>query len=281
MFLTAMAANPLAVELASALGIEITWVGWAVAAALPGALSLVLVPLVLYRLFPPEVRRTPMARSLARERLADMGPVSRSEWIMLGCFGLLLVLWILAGPLGIHTTATALLGLVVLLVSGVLTWGDVLKESGAWDTLVWFSALVMMASFLTDLGLIPWFSQAMGDLFGDAGWTWAFLGLALVYFYSHYFFASNTAHVSAMYAPFLGVALVVGTPPLLAALVLAFFSNLFSSTTHYGTGPAPVFFGAGFVEVGDWWRLGFVISLVNLVVWLGVGSIWWRILGLW
>jgi len=210
-----------------------------------------------------------------------MGPVSRSEWIMLGCFGLLLVLWILAGPLGIHTTATALLGLVVLLVSGVLTWGDVLKESGAWDTLVWFSALVMMASFLTDLGLIPWFSQTMGDLFGGTGWIWAFLGLALVYFYSHYFFASNTAHVSAMYAPFLGVALAVGTPPLLAGLVLAFFSNLFSSTTHYGTGPAPVFFGAGFVEVGDWWRLGFVISLVNLAVWFGVGGIWWRILGLW
>ena len=97
----------------------------------------------------------------------------------------------------------------------------------------------------------------------------AFLGLSLVYFYSHYFFASNTAHVSAMYAPFLGVALVVGTPPLLAALVLAFFSNLFSSMTHYGTGPAPVLFGAGYVEVSDWWRLGFIVSLVNLVIWLG------------
>ena len=76
-------------------------------------------------------------------------------------------------------------------------------------------------------------------MFGGYGWVSAFLGLSLVYFYSHYFFASNTAHVSAMYAPFLGVALVVGTPPLLAALVLGFFSNLFSSMTHYGTGPGP------------------------------------------
>ena len=281
MFLTAMAANPLAAELASAQGVEITWVGWALAALVPGLLSLIVVPWLLYRLFPPEVRETPEARELATERLGAMGSVKRSEWIMLGCFVLLLTLWILSGPLGIHTTATALLGLVVLLVTGVLTWDDVLKETGAWDTLVWFSALVMMASFMTELGLIPWFSEAVGGVFGGYGWVTAFLGLSLVYFYSHYFFASNTAHVSAMYAPFLGVALVVGTPPLLAALVLGFFSNLFSSMTHYGTGPAPVLFGSGYVEVGDWWRLGFIVALANLVIWLGAGSLWWKALGLW
>jgi DASS family divalent anion:Na+ symporter len=252
-----------------------------VAAVVPGMVSLLVVPWVLYRLFPPEIRETPRAAELAREKLDQLGPMKRGEWIMAGCVVLLLTLWVLAGTWGIHTTTTALLGLTALLVTGVLTWEDVLKEKGAWDTLVWFSALVMMASFLTDLGLIPWFSETVGGWFGGGGWTFAFLGLSLVYFYSHYFFASNTAHVSAMYAPFLGVALVVGTPPLLAALVLGFFSNLFSSMTQYGTGPAPVFFGAGYVEVGVWWRLGFVVSLVNLVVWLGLGGVWWRVLGLW
>ena len=281
MFLTAMAANPLAAELASNQGVTITWLGWAKAAIVPGLLSLIIVPWVLFRLFPPEVKETPEARTLASSRLAELGPMSVREWIMLFCFGLLIVLWILAGTLGVHTTTTALFGLVVLLVSRVLTWDDVLNEKGAWDTLVWFSALVMMASFLTQLGLIPWFSEAVGSVFGGGSWTLAFSGLALVYFYSHYFFASNTAHVSAMYAPFLGVALAIGTPPLLAALVLGFFSNLFSSMTHYGTGPAPVLFGAGFVEVGDWWRLGFVVSLVNLAVWAGVGGLWWKTLGLW
>jgi divalent anion:Na+ symporter, DASS family len=281
MFLTAMAANPLAVELAAAQGIRITWAGWAVAALLPGVVSLVAVPLLLYRLFPPGIRETPEAASLARERLRELGPARAPEKIMLGCFVLLLALWILAEPLGIHTTSTALLGLAVLVLTRVLTWEDVLKETGAWDTLVWFSALVMMATYLTELGLLPWFSEAVGGWLGGLGWPWAFLGLSLVYFYSHYFFASNTAHVSAMYAPFLVVALAVGTPPLLAALVLAFFSNLFSSMTHYGTGPAPVLFGAGYVEVREWWRLGFLVSLLNLSVWLGIGSLWWKLLGLW
>jgi len=281
MFLTAMAANPLAAELAAAQGVEVTWAGWAVAALIPGVLSLILIPWVIYRLFPPEVRETPEAPAMARDRLRAMGSMAVSEWLMLFTFLLLLVLWILSGALGIHTTTTALVGLVVLLMTGVLTWEDVLGEKGAWDTLVWFSALVMMASYLTDLGLIPWFSETVGGWFTGVGWMVGFLAMSLIYFYSHYFFASNTAHVSAMYAPFLGVALALGAPPLLAALVLGFFSNLFSSMTHYGTGPAPVLFGAGYVEVQDWWRLGLVVSLVNLAVWMGVGGIWWRVLGLW
>lgn len=281
MFLTAMAANPLAAELAAAQGVEVTWGGWAVAALIPGLASLALVPWAIYRLSPPEIRETPKAATLARQHLRELGRMSPGEWVMLFTFFLLLVLWVLSGPLGIHTTSTALFGLALLLLSGVLTWDDVLRERGAWDTLVWFSALVMMASYLTELGLIPWFSQAAGSLFGGIGWKGGFLALSLLYFYSHYFFASNTAHVSAMYAPFLGVALALGTPPLLAALVLAFFSNLFSSMTHYGTGPAPVFFGGGYLEVGEWWRVGFLVSLINLAIWVGLGGLWWKVLGLW
>lgn len=282
MFLTAMAANPLIVKFAADQGITLTWAGWAIAASVPGIVSLIVVPLVIYVLYPPEIKETPAATQLARRELQNMGPVSPHEWIMLAVFALLLVLWIFAPQLGgINATTTAMTGLLVLLVTGVLTWQDLLEEKGAWDTLVWFSALVMMATFLNKLGLIPWFSKEVGGMLAGTYWVTAFLILTLVYFYSHYFFASQTAHISAMYAAFLAVALALGVPPLFAALVLAFSSNLFSSLTHYGTGPAPVYFGAGYVELRTWWGLGFVISLVNIVIWVGLGGIWWKVLGLW
>ncbi len=281
MFLTAMAANPLAAKFASEQGVEITWGSWAVAAIVPGLLSLLIIPYLIYKIYPPEIKETPEAVELAREKLNAMGRIKTSEWIMLGTFILLLVLWIFGSTLKVSATVTALTGLGVLLVSSVLSWKDILEEKGAWDTLVWFAALVMMASFLNSLGLIPWFSEWMGGVVGGNGWLTAFVILALVYFYSHYFFASNTAHVSSMYAAFLAVAIAVGTPPVLAALVLAFFSNLFSSMTHYGTGPAPVYFGYGYVSMNDWWRIGFIVSLVNIVIWVGVGGLWWKILGLW
>jgi len=281
MFLTAMAANPLAAKLAGDMGIEITWGGWALAALVPGLISLIVVPLLIYKLYPPEIKETPGATKFAREKLAEMGKMGSNEWMMLGVFVLLLVLWIFGKQLSLNATTAALIGLGVLLLSGVLNWTDVRREEGAWDTLIWFSALVMMATFLSKLGLIPWFSEWMGTAVGGSGWLVAFLILSLAYFYSHYLFASNTAHVSAMYAAFLAVAVAVGTPPLLAALVLAFFSNLFSSMTHYGTGPAPVLFGAGFVDTGTWWKLGGLISIVNIVIWLGIGGLWWKVLGLW
>jgi DASS family divalent anion:Na+ symporter len=272
----------LAQKLAGDLKITITWGGWALAALVPGLLSLILVPWVIYKLYPPEVKETPGAVALAKQKLAELGPVSSHEWMMLGVFVMLLVLWIFAKQLGdINATTSALIGLGALLLTGVLTWEDVKAETGAWDTLVWFAALVMMASFLNKLGMIPWFSKSIGSMMAGHGWVFAFLVLSLTYFYSHYFFASNTAHVASMYAAFLGVAVALGAPPLLAALVLAFFSNLFASMTHYGCGPAPVLFGTGYVEIGTWWRMGLLVSVLNIVIWVGVGGLWWKVLGLW
>lgn len=282
MFLTAMAANPLAQKLAGDLKVNLTWVGWALAAAVPGLVALLLVPFLIYRLHRPEITETPEAVEMAKGHLRDLGPVKRQEWMMLGVFVMLLVLWIFAKQLGdLNATTSALAGLAVLLITGILSWDDIKAETGAWDTLVWFAALVMMASFLNKLGMVPWFSKTMGGMVAGKGWIAAFLVLALVYFYSHYFFASNTAHVASMYAAFLGVSIVAGAPPVLAALVLAFFSNLFAGMTHYGTGPAPVLFGTGYVELGTWWRLGLLVSLVNIIIWVGLGGLWWKVLGLW
>jgi DASS family divalent anion:Na+ symporter len=84
-----------------------------------------------------------------------------------------------------------------------------------------------------------------------------------------------------MYAAFLSVAVAIGTPPLLAALVLGFASNLFSSLTHYGSGPAPVLFGSGHVDLGVWWKLGALASVINILIWLVAGGLWWKLLGLW
>ncbi len=281
MFLTAMAANPLVAELAGQQGVELSWPLWALAASVPGVLSLLLVPALIYRLYPPQITSTPTAPELARQRLAELGAMKRDEWILLAVFVCLLSLWILGGTLGISATTTALAGVAAMLATGALAWSDLLEERNGWDTLIWFAVLVMMASQLGELGLLAWFTDQVSGVLATGHWLPAFLSLSLIYFYVHYFFASNTAHVSAMYAPFLALALAVGTPPVLAALVLAFFSNLFASLTHYGTAAAPILFGSGNVDIGTWWRLGALISLVHIAIWLGAGSLWWRLLGLW
>lgn len=112
-------------------------------------------------------------------------------------------------------------------------------------------------------------------------WQLSFGVLVLLYFYSHYFFASGAAHIGAMFTAFLSVASALGTPSLFAAMVLSFLSNLMGGITHYGIGSAPVFYGAGYVPLAQWWGYGFVISVVNIIIWLGAGGFWWKLMGLW
>lgn len=281
MFLTAMAGNPLIAELAKGQGIEITWASWAVAAFVPGLLSLIAVPYVMYKMAPPTIRQTPHAKEMASERLAAMGPMKSSEWIMLGTFILLIALWIFGPMINLKATVAAMIGLVVLLLTGILKWKDIIEETSAWDTFIWFATLVTLSAFLNKFGLTSWFSQWVVSHVSGYEWIIGFVLVALIYFYSHYFFASSVAHIGAMYAPLLIVAVALGTPPELAALTLAFFSNLYGGLTHYGSGPAPILFGTGYVSVGTWWKMGFVASVVNIGIWMIIGGLWWKVLGLW
>ena len=207
--------------------------------------------------------------------------MNRGERLMAIISVIMIALWILGTTLSLDPTATAIMAIAALLLTGVLTWDDLCTQREAWDTYIWFATVVMMATFLAQFGLIKWFSDQVGPMFQGTGWITGLLGLGLVYFYTHYFFASITAHVTAMYLPFLVLAIGLGAPPQLAALLLAFFSNLYASLTHYGTPPGAILFGAGHVSLGTWWRVGLILSFVNIVIWLGAGALWWKVLGLW
>jgi DASS family divalent anion:Na+ symporter len=282
MFMTSMAPNPLIAEMAKkTANVSLTWGTWALAAIVPGILSLIIVPYLLYKIFPPEIKATPQAAEMAHAELAKMGPMKRNEKTMLFVFLLILALWVTGEWNKIDATTVALIGVSVMLITGVIRWDDVLAEKGAWDALIWFGGLVMMAGQLNTLGFMKWFSTTVGGSL--AGWTWlsALIVLMLVYFYSHYGFASTTAHTTAMYMPFLAVAVAAQVPPYLAALTLAFFTALNAGITHYGTGPAPIYFNAGYMDLKTWWKFGLIVSFVNIAIWMGVGFPWWKVLGLW
>lgn len=279
MFLTGTASNPMCQKFAANLGIDITWMSWAAAGFLPGAVAFFVVPLVLYKLYPPELKKTGDAPKMAAQKLKEMGPISRNEWLMLLAFFILLALWIFGGTLSIDATTTAFIGLTLLLLTSVLTWEDVKSEKGAWDTIVWFAVLVMMASSLNELGFIGWFSDLIKVKIGGLSWQVAFPVLIVVYFFSHYIFASATAHVAAMYAALLGVGVSLGIPPMLLAMMLGFLGSIYGVLTHYGHGPAPVFFGSGYVDLKVWWLRGLEIGIVLLIIYMVVGGLWMKVLG--
>ncbi|HEU4432458.1 MAG TPA: DASS family sodium-coupled anion symporter, partial [Pyrinomonadaceae bacterium] len=261
MFLTGQASNPIIARLAQqTTGIEITYARWAVGSIVPALLSLLVVPWLLYRVFPPEIKHTPAASEFASKELKLMGPMKWSERLMLMVFGLVAILWITTKLHEIDYAVVAMLGISVLLVTGVLDWEDLISEKAAWAVFIWYGGLIRMAEALGQTGLTKRFAEAAASL--TTGWKWwlALASLLLIYFYAHYVFASITAHATAMYVPFLIVILAAGAPAYLAVLSLAYFSNLGASLTHYGTTPAPIYFGAGYTTQRSWWTLGLITS---------------------
>jgi len=282
MFLTGQASNPIIARFAQEVtGIEITYARWVTASIVPALLSLLVVPWLLYRVFPPEIRHTPAASEFASKELQLMGPMKWSERLMLMVFGLVAILWITTKLHGIDYAVVAMVGISVLLVTGVLDWEDLISEKAAWAVFIWYGGLIRMAEALGQTGLTKRFAEAAAGL--TTGWKWwlALASLLLIYFYAHYVFASITAHVTAMFVPFLIVILAAGTPVHLALLSLAYFSNLGASLTHYGTTPAPIYFGAGYTTQRTWWTLGLLTSVVTILIWSVVGFTWWKILRLW
>jgi len=282
MWLTGQASNPIIAKLAKeATGLEITYARWITAAILPAIVSLVFVPLLIYKIYPPEIRHTPAASEFASDQLRKLGKMKWSEWVMLLVFALIATLWMTPKLTGLHYATVALIGICVLLLSGILSWEDLITEREAWSVFIWYGGLLRMAEALGQTGITKRFAESAAGL--TLGWSWwVALGvLLLIYFYAHYSFASITAHATAMYTPFLLVILAAGTPPWLAILSLAYFSNLGASVTHYGTTASPIYFGAGYVSQKTWWLVGLAVSLLTITIWTVVGFAWWKILRLW
>ena len=283
MFLTGMAANPLVKQQAeSILNIDFDWGTWALGAVVPGLVSLALLPLLIYRLAPPELTDASAARREASEQLTALGAWTRRELIMSGVFVLLLGLWSTKGTFhDMGSSLVAWVGVCALLITRTDRWEDMARDHGAWDTLVWLGGLLSMADALKTHQVIDWFANGMRDAVTGIDGVLVAVVLALIYFFSMYGFSMLTGHITAMAGAFFAVSLAAGAPPLLTVALIAYFSNLCGCLTNYSTGPVIIYFGLGYVPVARWFRIGFLVALMHLSVWLLLGGLWWKVLGWW
>ena len=157
MFVTALAPNLLALEMVkTATGIQITWTEWLVGFLPVGALLLVLLPYVTYKLYPPTVRTSVEVPQWATAELDRMGRMSVHETIMALLVVGALTLWIFGGS-AIDPTMVALAAISLMLATGVVAWDDIVGHKAAWNVLVWFATLVTLADGLGKVGFVGWF----------------------------------------------------------------------------------------------------------------------------
>ena len=281
MFLTGLAGNMVALGIAKTQNVSISWMQWFLAAIVPGLISLLVVPFILYKIYPPKIKETPNAHNWADTKLKELGKMTTAEKIMGIVFILSVALWLVGPEFGIDATLVSFIAVALLLISGVINVKDILGQSFAWNILTWLSIIMLMSQKLMTLGFFPWFSKTLGSALHGMNWIVVLVILFLAYFYLHYLFPSVSTQISALYAGFLSIAIGAGVPPVMAALMLALDGSLYLSTSSYSAGPAALLSSTGYVSNKDWWKLSAIIGVILNVIWLGGGLIWTKVIGMW
>jgi len=274
LWLTAMAANPIGTEMASTFGIHIGFGSWLLAASVPTLAGIALMPLFLYWIISPELKATPEAPAKARSALVALGPLRRNEKVVLSAFVGMVTLWAAAATLRIDSTAIAFLGFGLLLATGALTLDDVSKQGDVLATFIWFAVLFTLSSQLNELGFMGFLGERLADAM--TGWTAWSAGLVLVaaYVLLHYVFVSQTAHLLALFGVFMDVGVKLGVPAAPLAFQLLFATDYFSSITPQGSSANLLFAGSGFLSQRDLYRLGAIVTMCNVVLYLVIGTPW-------
>jgi L-tartrate/succinate antiporter len=275
LFLTALAPNLLAVELVSKTsGITIGWTEWFIAIAPVGITLLILIPLVTFWLYPPGIKSGDEVPNWAAGELAKMGGFSGREFTLAVLVGIALALWIFGGNY-VNATTAALIVISLMLVTRVVTWEDMMKNSPAWNTLAWFATLVALADGLNKVGFVKWFAEMVATHMTGVSPFTAMVLLVLVFYFTHYLFASVTAHVTALLPVMLAVGSTIpGINLPLFALLLCLTLGIMGVLTPYATGPSPVYYGSGYLPARDYWRLGGIFGVLFIVVFLVIGLPW-------
>ena len=274
LWLTAMAANPAGAKMAKDVGIDISYGSWALVASVPVLVLYFLVPWVIYKIYPPELKETPEAPKIAQEALDKMGPVHKNEWIMGATFIGMVFLWVMSGTWGLDKTAVAFLGLGILMLTNIFTLDDLRGEGNALGTLVWFAILYSMSKYLNELGFMGWVGEHISTSVAGFSWPVVYVTLIVGYVLIHYFFVSQTAQMLALFSVFLGVAIKAGVPTEMMAYMLLFATNFNAIITPQGSSANVIYTGSGYIEAGEVYKVGGIVTLVNTVVFLTIGTAW-------
>ena len=272
MFITSLAPNLLALDLVNkTVKISISWTEWFVGFLPVGIILILILPYLVYKIYPPEIKSSEEIPSWASQELDKLGKFSRKELVMALLAVLALALWIFGGNFIDATTAAGFV-ISLMIITGTVTWDDILANKQAWNVLVWFATLVALADGLNKVGFVTWFAKSMAALLTGMSPIVVMVVLVVIFFIVHYMFASLTAHTTAILPVMLAVgAAIPGLPIKTFALLLCYSLGIMGVITPYATGPGPVYYGSGYISRKDFWTLGLIFGTIFLVALIGIG----------
>jgi L-tartrate/succinate antiporter len=275
LFLTAASFNLLAVGLVEKLTqTDVRWMDWFRTSATAIIPLLILIPLLSYWLYPPEVKHSTEVSKWAAQKLEKIGPLSRRELILAAIVVLSLVLWV-GGSAFVSATTVAFVAISLMLITRVVTWNDITEDKRAWTTFAWLGALIALCDGLNRVGFVKWFADGIAPHMKEFSPHTAMIILLAIFFVAHYLFASVDAYTTALLPVILLTgAAIPGIPLKEFALLLCMELGIMGIITPFADAASPIYANSGYLPPKDYWRLGTIFGALFLIFFLAVGVPW-------
>lgn len=283
-FLTATSANLLGLQIIMDMtGMPFTWNNWFAATSVPGIPVLLLLPLLVYKMFPFTMADPEHCREMARQKLAEMGAISTPEKRTAIMLAVIALIWSTEFIHNIPSTQTVFL-LIFLLMPGIgaVTWKDVGNRI-SWSAMIWLGMAIGIAGVINKTGGFKWLVNA---LFAQSSFV-AGLGFvefaALIIFcivFMHILFSGMNAMIMIMVPIAIGIAQqrgfdagVIGLITLMSIAGGAFFMP-------FNSAPNLIFYATGRYQVKQQLLGAIPLALLICVALLGALVFWWPVIGL-
>lgn len=283
-FLTATSGNLLGLQIIMDMtGATFTWNDWILATCLPGIPVLLLVPYIIYKIFPFTLSDSKLCREMARKKLEEMGPMSSAEKRTGFMLALVASIWSTEFLHGIPSTQTVFLLLFLFIPKiGAVTWEDV-SDRVSWSSAIWLGMAISIAGIINKNGGFKWLVDvlfAQSTFIGSLGFTeFCVLSIFCIVF-MHILFAGMDAMIMIMVPIAIGIAQQKGFDPAVVGLITLMAVAGGAFFMPFNSAPNLIFYATGRYQVKHQIMgaipLAFLIACALSCAFL----FWWPVIGL-
>ena len=262
------------------------WMIWGIVAMV---CYFVLAYVVLWRMFPADVKHIEGATEFIRNYVDSLGKWTTAQKSTIIAFGTAFVLWVAPSVLSIvygahsdvmtwydshfpEAIAAMVGGLMLFFLPGdnkkndekALAWKDGV-EGIEWGTLLLFGGGLAMGSLMYTTGLSAWIGDGIKDFLGGNPSEWFFVGVFCVTTLILSELTSHTASTNLIAPIAIGAALSLGFSPIPVAIGIALSSSL-GFMMPVSTPPNAIVYASGYVPITKMIKSGVIIDLIGILV---------------
>ncbi len=224
--------------------------------------------------FPIRIETLPGGKALILDALKQLGKTTKPEWLVMGVFGMVAVLWIVRPLLtdmvpGLSDAGIAIGGALLMFLVPVdlrqgqflLTWRE--AERLPWGVLLLFGGGLSLASAISETGLADWIGNALAGLSALPIVLIVLIVVAIVVLLTE--MTSNVATAAAFLPIMASVAIGIGQHPFVLTVPVVIAASC-AFMLPVATPPNAIVYGSGAVTIQQMVRAGWVLNILFILL---------------